>query len=87
MDIRTNERRIGFVGIIIDQPDQSYHELNDILHSYSFLIVGRLGLPYRDRHLSIISLIVDGNTDDIGALTGKVGQLPGVTVKTGFAKL
>lgn len=86
MNNQTTNRRIGFVGIIINEPELSYHLLNNILHEYSSLIVGRLGIPYRERSLSIISLIVDGNTDEIGALTGKIGQLPGVTVKTGFAK-
>ena len=86
METSNTDRRIGFVGIIVNQPDQSYHELNDILHQYASLIVSRQGIPYRERHLSIISLIVDGNTDQIGALTGKIGQLPGVTVKSGFAK-
>ncbi|MBD3291208.1 CopG family transcriptional regulator, partial [candidate division KSB1 bacterium] len=64
-----------------------YDRLNTILHDYSSIIIGRLGLPYRERRLSIISLIVDGSTDEIGALTGKLGQLPQVTVKTAFAKL
>ena len=50
------------------------------------LIIGRLGVPYRERQLSIISLIVDGTTDEIGALTGKLGQLKSVSVKTSFAK-
>ncbi len=87
MDNHPQERRIGFVGIIINEPKNSYNKLNEILHFYSSIIVGRLGIPYRERNLSIISLIVDGNTDEIGALTGKLGQLPGVTIKTGFAKL
>ncbi|MBN2011363.1 iron-only hydrogenase system regulator [candidate division KSB1 bacterium] len=87
MSQQTTERRIGFVGIIVNGPEKSYHFLNDILHQYAFLIVGRQGIPYRERNLSIISLIVDGSSDDIGALTGKLGQLPDVTVKTGFAKL
>ena len=87
MNNQTLNRRIGVVAIIVYKPDKTYRRINDILHEYSSLIVGRLGIPYRERSLSIISLIVDGNTDEIGALTGKIGQLPDVTVKTGFAKL
>ncbi len=87
MSIHSTDRRIGFIGIIISDPENSYHQLNDILHKHAAIIVGRQGIPYRERNLSIISLIVDGSTDDIGALTGKIGQLPNVTVKTGFAKL
>lgn len=79
--------RLGIVAIIVKNPDQSHNQLNELLHSYAHIIVGRLGLPYRQRNLSIISLIVDGDTDDIGALTGKIGQLPDVTVKTAFAKM
>lgn len=80
-------RRIGVIAVIVYKPDDAYQRLNNILHEYSSIIVGRMGIPYRERGLSIISLIVDGNTDEIGALTGKIGQLPGVTVKTAFAKL
>jgi len=83
---QTKERRIGFVGIIVYNREDAYQQLNEILHEFSSIIIGRLGLPYRERNLSIISLIVDGNTDEIGAMTGKIGQLPGVTIKTGFAK-
>jgi putative iron-only hydrogenase system regulator len=82
-----NDHRLGVVAIIVKNPDQSYNRLNDLLHNYSHIIVGRLGLPYRERNLSIISLIVDGNTDEIGAMTGKIGQLADVTVKTAFAKM
>lgn len=80
------DRRIGVVAIIVEDPEATYHSLNTILHDYSHIIIGRMGLPYRERKLSIISLIVDGNTDQVGALTGRIGQLPHVTVKAAFAK-
>ena len=86
MTDQNKERRIGFVGIIVYDRKNAYQKLNEILHEFSSIIIGRLGLPYRERNLSIISLIIDGNTDEIGAMTGKIGQLPGVTIKTGFAK-
>lgn len=86
MEQFNTDRRIGFVGIIVNYPDQFCSELNDILPIYSSLIVGRQALPYRKRLLSIISLIVEGNTDEIGALTGRIGQESNITVKTGFAK-
>ena len=79
--------RVGVVAIIVYNADEVHERLNSILHDYSSIIIGRLGLPYRERRLSIISLIVNGTTDEIGALTGKLGQLPHVTVKTAFAKL
>jgi putative iron-only hydrogenase system regulator len=79
-------RRIGVVAIIVHDPEKVYDVLNKVLHDYARIIIGRLGLPYRERNLSIISLIVDGNTDDVGAMTGRIGQLSGVTVKSAFAK-
>ena len=82
----SDNRRIGVVAVIVHDPDNAYDALNKILHDYSKIIIGRLGLPYRERNLSIISLIVDGSTDEVGAMTGRVGQLPGVTVKSAFAK-
>ncbi len=54
--------------------------VNQILSDHGEIIVGRMGLPYRDRNLSLISLIVDGTTDELGALTGKLGMLVGVNV-------
>ena len=79
-------RRIGVVAVIVHDPDKAFDDLNKILHDFSHIIIGRLGLPYRERNLSIISLIVDGSTDDVGAMTGRIGQLTGVTVKSAFAK-
>lgn len=82
----SENRRIGVVAVIVHEPEKAYDALNKILHDYSDIIIGRLGLPYRERNLSIISLIVDGSTDDVGAMTGRIGQLAGVTVKSAFAK-
>lgn len=87
MNPQATHPRIGFVGIIVYKRENAYQNLNDILHKFSSIIVGRLGLPYRERNFSIISLIIEGTTDEIGALTGQLGQLPDVTIKTGFAKL
>ncbi|RLD10150.1 CopG family transcriptional regulator [candidate division KSB1 bacterium] len=84
--IPSDNRRIGVIAIIINDPDCAFDALNKILHDYSHIIIGRLGLPYRERHLSIISLIVDGSTDEVGAMTGRLGQLSKVTVKSAFAK-
>ncbi|SHF16505.1 putative iron-only hydrogenase system regulator [Caldanaerobius fijiensis DSM 17918] len=80
------EKRIGVIGIVVEHREQVADELNRILSLYGDIIVGRMGIPYRDRGLSVISLIVDGTTDDIGALTGKLGNLPGVRVKTALTR-
>lgn len=56
--------------------------MNEILGEFGELIVGRMGIPYRERNVSVIALIVDGSTDELGALTGKLGSIPGVKVKS-----
>ncbi len=75
------ESRLGIVGIIVEDREKSA-AINAILHQYADIIVGRLGIPYRDRGISIISLAVDGSNEDISAMTGKIGQLEGVSVKS-----
>lgn len=77
----SKERRMGVVGIVVEQRDQ-VPKINSILSSHGDVIVGRLGVPYRERDIAVIALIVDGTTDEIGALTGKLGQLSGVQVKS-----
>ncbi|MBV7273278.1 TM1266 family iron-only hydrogenase system putative regulator [Clostridium thailandense] len=79
------EKRIGVVGIVIENL-QNVSKVNDILHYHSEIIVGRLGIPYRERNLSVISLIVDGTSDEISALTGKLGKIDGVNVKSAVTK-
>ena len=79
------DSRIGVVGIVIENRDV-VHKVNDILTEHSEMIVGRMGIPYRQRQVSVISLIVDGNTDAIGSMTGKLGALPGVSVKSALTK-
>ena len=79
------ENRIGVAAIIIDNPD-SVQEVNEALHKFCRLIVGRLGIPYRERGVAVISVVLDGTTDDISALTGKLGKISGVTVKAAVSK-
>ena len=74
------ERRLGVVGIVIQDRKAMAPRVNQILTEHGEIIAGRMGLPYRDRNVSIISLIVDGTTDDLGSLTGKLGMLEGVQV-------
>jgi len=74
--------RLGVVGIVISDASEDATRVNEILSSYSHIIVGRMGIPYRERQVSVIALTVDGNNDEIGAMTGKIGQLKSVTVKS-----
>jgi putative iron-only hydrogenase system regulator len=62
-------------------------KLNSILSEFGENIVGRMGVPYRQKGLFVISLIVDGTTDEIGALSGKIGSLPGINVKSALTKV
>lgn len=80
------DKRIGVIGIIVENMD-SAASLNAILHEYADIILGRLGVPYREKSISVISLIVEGTTDQLGALTGKLGNLPGVKVKSTLTKI
>ena len=84
--METKETRIAQIGIIVEDMS-SVEKLNDLLHQYSSYIVGRMGVPYHKRQISVISVILDAPADDISALTGKLGMLPGVTTKTLYAKL
>jgi putative iron-only hydrogenase system regulator len=76
-----DERRLGVVAVILKSPDKAFNDFNNLLHSFSGIIIGRMGLPYKERGVSVVSLIVDGTNDEIGALTGRIGQLPDVSVK------
>jgi putative iron-only hydrogenase system regulator len=74
--------RLGVVGIVIKDRQAAAGAVNSVLTEYGEIIVGRMGIPYADRGVSVIALIVDGTTDSIGALTGKLGALPGVVTKS-----
>jgi len=79
------EKRIGVVGIVIENIEKA-GIVNNILHEFSEIIVGRMGIPYKEKGVSIISLIVDGTTDMISAMTGKLGKVEGVSVKSALSK-
>jgi putative iron-only hydrogenase system regulator len=78
------EQRIGAVIILVGE-ESDIHRINTIISEHADLILGRQGIPLRDRSTSVISLVLDGNTDRIGSLTGKLGRLPGVKVKSVLA--
>ncbi|MBO7223300.1 MAG: iron-only hydrogenase system regulator [Kiritimatiellae bacterium] len=79
-------KRLGFVGIIIDKSDDNVSQVNEVLSEYSSIIVGRMGIPYRERGCAVITLVVDATNDEIGSLTGKLGNIAGVSVKSALAK-
>lgn len=79
------DKRIGIIGIVIEDLS-SVNQVNEALHDYANLIIGRMGLPYKERDVSVIALIMDGTNDEISALTGKIGRIKGVTVKSMITK-
>ncbi len=78
-------KRIGVIGIVIENLD-CISNVNSIISSYNDIIVGRLGIPYKEKGISVISLVVDGTTDDIGSLTGKLGSIKGINLKSALTK-
>ena len=81
------DRRLGFIGIIIENRKISAEKVNSILSEFGEIIVGRMGIPYRSKNICVISLIVEATTDEMGSLTGKLGLQKGVKVKSSLSKL
>ncbi len=81
-----HEKRIGFVGIIVENRRENAPKVNAILTEFGESIVARTGIPYSQRHCAVITLVVDATTDGVGRMTGRLGQIPGVTVKSAMAK-
>lgn len=78
------ETKVAVMSIIVEDPD-TVEKLNGILHEYGEYIIGRMGLPYRARNISIISIALDAPQDTISTMAGKIGNLPGVSVKTALS--
>ena len=79
------ETRIAAVSVIVENPE-SVEALNGILHEYSAFVIGRMGIPYREKEVSVICLALDAPTDTVNALTGKLGRLPGVTARAIYSQ-
>lgn len=79
------EKRIGAILILIKDKDH-VNELNKVLSELSPIIIARQGIPLKEKSVSVISLVVEGTSDEVSTLSGKLGRLKGVTVKSVFAK-
>jgi putative iron-only hydrogenase system regulator len=79
------QKRIGMIGIFVKDRDEAAQLVNRYLSDFGNIIVARVGVPYRERGLSVISVIVDGTNEEIGALAGKLGSVPNVTVRSMLA--
>ena len=80
------ETRIALIGIIVESTE-SVEQLNHLLHEYGSHIIGRMGIPYREKGVCIISVVVDAPNTVISSLSGKLGMLKGITVKTIYSKM
>ena len=80
------ETRVAVMSIIVENGD-TVAEMNGILHEYSEYIIGRMGIPYRAKGIYIISIAIDAPQDMISALSGRIGKLPGISVKTAYSRV
>ncbi len=80
------DTRVAVISIIVED-EGSVESINRILHTYRQYIIGRMGIPYREKGISIISVAVDAPENEITALSGKIGRLEGVSTKTAYSKL
>ncbi len=79
------ETRVALIGIIVEKPE-SVEQINSLLHEFSSYIIGRMGVPYREKGISIISVVIDAPMNKISSLSGKLGMLDGVNTKTIYSK-
>ena len=80
------ETRVAVMGIIVENPE-SVEALNALLHEYAQYIIGRMGVPYRQKQINIMSVALDAPQDVISTLAGKIGKLVGVSVKTAYSNV
>ena len=78
------ETRIGLIGIIVEDLNAT-EKLNQILHDYGSYIIGRMGIPYHEKQMNIISVVMDAPQEKVSALSGKLGMIPGVSTKCLYA--
>lgn len=82
---RAEETKLAVIAVVVEQPE-SVRALNELLHVYSRFIIGRMGVPHRERGISLISVAMDAPADVISSLSGKIGRLSGVSAKVAYSK-
>lgn len=85
MNNTNQDTRVAVISIIVENPD-SVSQINEILHSASDYIIGRMGIPYREKNINIISVVIDAELNIISTVSGKLGRLSGVSTKTAYSK-
>ena len=81
------ESRVAVISVILEQGTDSAERLNRLLSENAQYIVGRMGIPYREKHINIISVAIDAPQDVISSLSGRIGRLPGVSAKTAYSNV
>ena len=79
------ETRVAILAIVVEEREK-VEELNHILHEYGKYVVGRMGIPYEKKGISLISVVVDAPQDVISTISGKIGNIPGITAKAVYSK-
>jgi putative iron-only hydrogenase system regulator len=74
------------VAVFVENRLEAAPRVNAVLSDFARIVIGRMGIPYREKSLSVVSIIVDGTNDEVGALTGRLGTIPGVSVKAALRK-
>ena len=85
MEKDENSTRVTLIGIIVENPEAAAR-INGLLHEYGEYIIGRMGIPYRETQMNIISVVMDAPQEKISALSGKLGMIPGVSSKCLYAR-
>ncbi len=83
--METQDTKLAVIAVVVER-EESVRILNDLLHSYSSYIIGRMGIPYRQRGISLISIAVDAPGDIISGLSGKIGRINGISAKVAYSK-
>ncbi|HEY5653432.1 MAG TPA: TM1266 family iron-only hydrogenase system putative regulator [Pontiella sp.] len=81
------QKRLGFIGLIIEDREENAANVNTLLSEFGDIILARTGVPCPKRNCSAITLIIDASTDELGSLTGKLGRISGVSVKSMLSKV
>ncbi len=85
-EISKTAQRVAVMAIIVENKE-SAETLNNLLHEYGEFIIGRMGIPYREKGINIISIALDAPQDEISALSGKIGKINGISVKTAYSNI
>ncbi|MCT4632530.1 MAG: iron-only hydrogenase system regulator [Firmicutes bacterium] len=79
-------KKIAVIGAVLDNPSKSQNKFNEVVGTYKHIVMGRMGIPFIDEDISVVSVTVMGSLDEINSLTGKLGNIDGVNVKTSISK-